>query len=267
VTAVFPTRSVGSWANPALLGSEARWRIGLQQAQASKIGVRELAMAGELRWGPLGLGARLVNRRNDRLFDDPELEESTLRVEDDLLALGAGIEVLPRLRIGGSLGALWSTVLGSDGFGYAWQLGIAVSGQACQVGTQWGTRRARMDWSDAGGTAFATSAELGGAVGAGCAFKGVLGDLGAAVAAQQDLARGQDGQQHFRATAELDWSSVFRIYGGVVRRGAEYDAPTLWELGSAVTVGKATLFGGGRFDASRTPGTVYSFGIAVSPAP
>ncbi len=261
---VAATRGIGPWGNPALLGSDGHWRVGAEQSEAATIGVREVVGVGEFRAGRIGVGLRLVNRRSDKLFDDPDLAASGFRVEDDLLALGTGIDLGHTVRVGATIGALWSTVLGSNGTGYSWEVGAATSGSHCQAGATWGTRQVRMSWSDAAGTEFITPAEYGGALGLACGRERALGNLGVAAALQQDIWSSEGGRAPTRATAVVTWSSMVRVFGGVVVRGRQYVDPTVWEFGGAVTAGRVTLLGGGRFEGGSVPGTVYSFGLAIS---
>lgn len=261
---VNPLRDISPWANPALLGTSAKWRLGVQNADASALGVRELAAVGELRAARVAFGARIVNRRNDKLFDDPDLASSTLRVEDDLLAFGVGFDLGHHLRVGGSTGLQWSTVLGSEGTGIGWRVGTALLWDHCQLGAMWGTRKVRMDWNDAGGVTFATPAELGGAIGGGCELANFAGPLGLSAALQQEIASNGEGGEATRATVALAWTPAIRIYGGAILRGHEYETPTVWEAGTAVTVGRVTLFGGRRFSEGAVSGAVYAFGVGVS---
>ena len=241
-------------------------RAMLVQREANAVAEKETGLGIRLAGPRVGVDFTLTSRSVGKLFDDPALDESGLRVRDDILRLGLGVELVPHLALGLTYSGVWSEVLGTRGTGSGWRGNLLYYGRKLDLGLSVGTTVASMDWSQDGGGGF-NSPDIRSICGA-MRWEIPVQPFGAtlALAAQYDYIDDPNGAVRVRRGA----LAVTPLEPITLRAGLEWETgpgsnAVVPSYGIELRAKRLVLLGSLRAGQSPAPGVTYQFGLALLP--
>ncbi len=262
VTAVSPYGSIGAPFNPASIASDRPWQAALAVARASVLDAQEVLLGASIAPSQACRPCAAIHvstREVSDLFDDPDLDDSDLGVEDlevdAVIAVGLGSGI--RAGIGARF--LSSTVLGAAGDGLGLRAGAQGELGPAVLGVAYGVLAPQAEWSN-GSTGF--TVEGTSRLTAGAAMR--LQSIGVpfTLAAEYDRDAGSVPADWVRVTAGVSlWQTRMQALVGLRDDVRTNGSPRSSECGLLVRVDRL-LFGlGARFSSASDIGTTFVFSL------
>lgn len=262
VTAVSPYGSVGAPFNPAAIASDRPWQAALAVARASILDAQEVLLGGSIARSQSCRPCAAIDistREVTDLFDDPDLNDSGLGVEDLEVDAAMAVGLGSGIRVGVGARFLSSTVLGATGDGFGLRAGAQAQLGPAALGVAYGVLAPRSEWSS-GSTGFTVDGTNRLTAGAAVRLQSIGVPL--TLATEYDRDEGSVPADWVRATAGLSlWQTRVQALVGLSDDVRTNGSPRTSECGLLVRVDRL-LFGlGARFSSASEIGTTFVFSL------
>lgn len=263
LTAVSPYGSVGAPFNPASIASDRPWQAALAVARASVLDAQEVLLGVGIAPSQACRPCATIHvstREVGDLFDDPDLNDSDLGVEDLEVDAAMAVGLGSGIRAGVGARFLSSTVLGATGDGFGLRAGAQGQLGPAVLGVAYGVLAPRAEWSS-GSTGFTVEGTNRLTVGAAVRLQSI--GVPFTLAAEYDRDEGSVPADWVRATAGVSlWQTRVQALVGLSDDVRTNGSPRTSECGLLVRVDRL-LFGlGARFSSASTIGTTFVFSLS-----